>query len=255
MKRHLLPGRSGQVCVSLTHQGRQVGHQVLPGGDQDLAGVAEALVPHIEGGQHLGRGPPSGLSEQRGALAQDPLGLLGRPGAFGIEHRQRVVEQGTATPGAARDDGQVLGREDRAGHGPRQVPAGANRLTVHLGPSPPASENLRFHLHGGSGTLEPGPHDGRLHTGLDQGLGRGAPKRSAAAQEGQGLEHAGLARPVGAGDDRRPLGLGLKGGVGEDPEARQLQVTHAHRGQGLLTAIPCQETPLAQSAFRRRGRA
>ena len=135
---------AGQAAVGGGHQGLQVGGQPLPGRHQDFAGVGEPLVPHVEGCHDVRAAPPTGLAQQRGPLAQDAIGLVCRAGPLGVEQRQRVVEQVPPALGATADDGEVLGREDRAGRGSGQLLAAGDGLAVHPGAAAAGGEDLRL---------------------------------------------------------------------------------------------------------------
>ena len=80
------------MAVGGGHERIEVGHQPFAGGHEHLAGVGQPLVPDVEGRRDLLAGPAARLPEQRGPLAQDPVGLVRRPRPFGVEHGQRVVE-------------------------------------------------------------------------------------------------------------------------------------------------------------------
>ena len=179
---------------------------------------------------HVRTGPPARLAQQRGALAQDPLGLVGRPRALGVEQRQRVVEQVAPPLGAAADEREVLGREDRARSGGPEVPPRGHALRLTLVRLDAPGANLRLDQRRAVGTIDLRPHDGAARARPHQRLGRRTPEGPARAEIRHGLEHARLPRAVRTRDDRGSLGLGVDQRVREDAEVDQLQPAEAHRG-------------------------
>ena len=103
------------------HQGLEIRHQPFPGRHEHLAGVGQALVPHVERGRHVLAHPAARLTQQGGPLAQHPVAIVRRPRPFGIEQGQRVVEQVAPALGAAADEGQVLGEKIVHGTAARQI--------------------------------------------------------------------------------------------------------------------------------------
>ena len=120
-------GRPGQAAVRGADESLELARQSLARRHEHLAGVRQSLVPHLEGRRHVRGGAPTRLAQQGGALAQDPVGLVRRPRAFGVQQRKRVVEQIAPAARAAADQREVVGREDRARRGRRQRLAARSR--------------------------------------------------------------------------------------------------------------------------------
>ena len=112
--------------------------------DEHLGGIRQALVPDVERAGHLGRETPPRLSQQCRTLAQHALGVVGGTSALLVEEAQRVVEQLASPARPSLDDGEVLGREDRARGGVAQSLAARCRLPVHPGPAAAPRHDLRL---------------------------------------------------------------------------------------------------------------
>ena len=96
-------GCAGQAAVGGAHQR-------LEGAPPGRSRAATRILPasasrwsHTSSvAGHLAGDPPARLAQQRGPLAQDPLDLVGRPGALGVEQAPARRRAGRAGPRAAR---------------------------------------------------------------------------------------------------------------------------------------------------------
>ncbi len=226
--------RAGQVPVGGGHERVEGGHEPFACGHQHFPSVGQPLVPHVEGCRDFDSGPAPRLPEQRGALTQDPVRLVGGPRSSASSTASASSRTSRRPFGPplmmTRSSGEKMVHGAAAASS--RLPLTDLRFTlVRLRPTGRISASTSVGLSRPSSSAA---HDGALRPGPHHRLGRGAPERPPCPQVGQGLEDAGLPGAVRPGDDRRSLGLEVQAHGAEDTKVGQLQVPDAHRDRGPL---------------------
>ena len=221
-------GRSSESGVGGPDVAVQCPHQAFSCRHKNLSGVRQPLVPHVERARHVGAHPSARLAQERRSLAQDPFDVVCRPRPFGVEETKCVVEKFSTDLRSATHDGQVLGGEDGARSGSRQVFSGVGHFSIDLGPAPSLRDEFRFNQSGRALLPEFGPHDRPRTAGAHHCFSRRSSERALCPQIDHRFEHAGLSGAVRTRDHRGAYRLGSEDSCLENTKINELYPLQTH---------------------------